>query len=50
MKALVFVRDGAGLLGAASISYGSWLIYEPSGFIVAGALLLAGVLALSRGS
>ncbi len=49
MRALVFARDAAGLLAVASISYGAWRIYEPAGFIVGGLLVLAGVLALSRG-
>lgn len=27
--------------GAAALSYGAWQVYPPSGFIVAGVLLLA---------
>lgn len=46
---LVFARDAAGLLAVASISYGAWLVYPPAGFIVGGALVLAGVVALARG-
>jgi hypothetical protein len=38
----VIIRETAGIAGAASIAYGAWLIYRPAGFIVAGALLLAG--------
>ena len=36
--------------GAASLSYGAWLVYPPAGFITGGLLLLvAGVIA-SRGA
>ncbi|EJB02893.1 hypothetical protein Rleg9DRAFT_1707 [Rhizobium leguminosarum bv. trifolii WSM597] len=34
------VRDAVGLLGAAAIAYGSWLVYVPAGYIVAGVLLI----------
>jgi hypothetical protein len=37
------VRDIAGLCGAALIAFGAWRVYEPAGFIVGGAILLAGV-------
>ncbi len=40
--------DVAGLAGAALISYGAWLVYAPAGYIVGGALLLAGSLLASR--
>lgn len=36
-----FVNDLAGFIGAASIAYGSWLIYQPAGFLVGGGLLIA---------
>lgn len=32
--------DVAGLAGVGLLSFGSWLVYRPAGFIVAGALLL----------
>lgn len=35
-----YLRDAAGVAGVASIAYGSWAIYEPAGFIIAGALVL----------
>lgn len=38
------IRDAAGLSGVGLVSYGAWLAYPPSGFIVAGLLLLLGVL------
>lgn len=47
--ALVYLRDAVGLAAVASISYGAWLVYEPAGFIVAGLIVLLGVIALSRG-
>lgn len=35
--------------GAGGIAYGSWLVYEPAGFIVGGVLMLtAGVLAARK--
>lgn len=44
----VLLRDLAGIAGAASISYGAWLIMPACGFIVGGILLLIGVIILSR--
>lgn len=41
------LRDLAGLAAVGLIAYGAWLVYPPAGFITAGTLLLAGVLALS---
>lgn len=35
------ICDLAGFVGAGTISYGSWLIYEPAGFLVGGLLLMA---------
>lgn len=46
---MAWVRDAAGLAGAASVSYGAWLIYEPAGFIVGGLLVLVAVVSASRG-
>lgn len=34
--------DAAGLAGCGLIIYGAWRIYEPAGFISAGAMLLVG--------
>lgn len=40
------VPDALMVIGAAAISYGTWLMYPPAGFIVAGGFSLAvGVLA-----
>lgn len=50
MKALVLLRDLAGISAVVAISYGSWLIYEPAGFIVGGALVLTGAIAAARGA
>jgi hypothetical protein len=44
------VPDGLLLGGAAAISYGAWLIYEPAGFISGGVLLIAGGVLLARGA
>lgn len=46
---MAYLRDAVGVAGAASIAYGSWLVYEPAGFIVGGSLVLAGVAATLRG-
>lgn len=48
MKLSEIIADLAGIAGAGLLSYGSWLSYEPAGFIVGGALLLAGALRYSR--
>ncbi len=37
MKILVFV---IGLIGLVAISYGTWSVYEPAGFMVCGLFLL----------
>jgi hypothetical protein len=36
------LRDGAGIIGIATLSYGAWLAWHPAGFIAGGALLVAG--------
>lgn len=36
------LRDIAGLIGAGLVAYGAWLLAPAAGFIVGGALLLAG--------
>lgn len=36
--------------GAASVAYGSGLIYRPAGFIVAGVLVIVGGVMLARGA
>lgn len=40
--------DGAALCGTGLVSYGTWRIYPPAGFIVAGVLLIAGAVLLAR--
>lgn len=42
------VRDAAGLAGVGLLSYGAWLAWPPAGFMVAGALILAGVVLSAR--
>ena len=34
----VFVNDAIGAAGLGCVSYGAWLVYRPSGFIVGGIL------------
>lgn len=36
------------VVGACSLTYGAWLVYEPAGFITAGLLLMAGGFLASR--
>jgi len=43
------VRDLAGLCGVGLVSYGAWMIYPPTGFIVAGILLIVGTLMIALG-
>lgn len=40
--------DGIGFSGAGLVSYGSWLIYPPAGFLVAGVLLMAFAMLIGR--
>ncbi|HAK5377450.1 TPA: hypothetical protein H1V70_004901 [Salmonella enterica] len=37
---LIILAPLVGVLGALLLSYGTWLIYPPAGFVVAGALCL----------
>lgn len=47
----VLLRDLIALAGAGSVAYGTWLIFEPAGFIVGGLLLImAAVLAQRAGN
>ncbi len=43
------LRDVAGIAGVACVSYGAWSIYHPAGFLVGGALLIAGAVLGARG-
>jgi hypothetical protein len=42
------ICDLAGFAGAGFIAYGSWLIYEPAGFLVGGVLLMAFAMLFGR--
>ena len=42
------LRDLAGLAGVAAISTGAWMAWPPAGFMVGGALVLAGVVLSAR--
>jgi hypothetical protein len=46
--AALSVGDIVGILGAAAVTYGAWLIFHPAGFIVGGLLLIAGNLFVAR--
>lgn len=39
-----FIQDCGMIAGAASVAYGAWLCYPPAGFIVGGALAIAGTI------
>ena len=43
------ILDLAGIAGVGSIAYGCWLIYEPAGYIVGGALVLMSAFAATSG-
>ena len=45
-----FVRDVMALGAAGSMAYGAWLIYQPAGFIVGGALVFVGLYLQISGS
>lgn len=50
-RAAGWLPDALMVAGAGGIAYGAWLMYQPAGFIVAGAFLLtAGVLAARKGA
>lgn len=53
MKMLKSLHDLLPLLlllaGAAAIAFGVWLIFEPAGYIAAGALLIVGAVMMIRG-
>lgn len=40
--------DALMVAGAAGLSYGSWLIYEPAGYLVGGGLVLIGGILCAR--
>ena len=46
VPALLF--DLFGLIGVGLFSYGAWLAWQPAGFIVGGALLMAAALFVAR--
>lgn len=43
-----WLLDLIGLIAIGLISYGTWLIYEPAAFIVAGLFILTGVILIVR--
>ena len=44
-RGMIVAAEGVQLaIGAALVSAGAWMIYRPAGFIVAGALLIAGAI------
>jgi hypothetical protein len=42
-----FLPDALLVVGAAGVSYGAWLAYEPAGYVVAGALAIVAGLKLA---
>ena len=48
MKKQILI-DMVGLIGASAVSYGAWLIYQPSAFIVGGVALVAWAALASKG-
>ena len=47
-RRIVDGRDVVGVIGLALLSYGTWQIYQPAAFIVAGVVLIAAAIALAR--
>jgi len=46
-----WLPDGLMVGGAAAVSYGTWLVHSPAGYIVAGVLaIVAGIMAARAGS
>lgn len=45
----ILLRDLTGLAGIGLITYGSWLIFHPAGFIVGGVLALGISILTARG-
>jgi hypothetical protein len=45
---VIIIRDAVGVMAAASIAYGTGMIYHPAGFIVGGVIVLAGVFMAAR--
>lgn len=46
--AAIMARDLVGLGGAAAITYGAWLSYQPAGYIVGGLLAVIAAVLLAR--
>jgi len=44
---LAVARDVAGLGGLGAITYGTWLIYHPAGYIVGGLFAVTGTVLLT---
>lgn len=47
-RALEIGLDVLGFLGLGAMIYGTWLVYQPAGFIVGGAAALASSVILPR--
>ena len=45
---LSILPDVLMIIGAASISFGAWLAYQPAGFVVAGAMAIAAGINIAR--
>lgn len=43
-----YIPDALLIVGAALVSFGAWLAWQPSGYIVGGALVLVAGLQLAR--
>ncbi len=47
-RRIVDGRDVVGVIGLGLLSYGTWQVYQPAAFIVAGVVLIAAAIALAR--
>ena len=52
MKKLIqsLLPDALMIMGASAISYGAWLIYQPAGYVVGGAFIMAAGILAARGT
>jgi hypothetical protein len=49
-RLLELLPDALIVGGAAALAYGAWVIYVPAGYLVGGALAMAGGVLLARGA
>jgi len=48
MRAKLEVSDILAVIGLSVLSYGTWLVYQPAAFILAGALIIVAAIGMAR--